>query len=285
MAEFANSFSLPAFQGQFDPQTCAEFRRKRLALGLSYCALGRFLGVHWSTIRKWENGLICQCSLHFRKRIAGFLRGDYDYDIQANLGDPRLGAYLRPVSAGAMAKFYFIEPSNMQAQRHDLEVRSLVPRIESVADEGAFSNLCDAKVSVKAGMRGDVFVSETAGRLASWKPGREVAHSDVPYRLVLPVRTAVADRVCLTTSSQPHAVDTARNGDAFSPVGGFLVRYMAFLPDGDGKSAIAVSLTRKLPRENCCKDENSLIKCISPLTCGNVIGYNTIDKFGEELCH
>ena len=208
------------------------------------------------------------------------------------------------VSAGAMAKFYFIEPSNMQAQRHDLEVRSLVPRIESVADEGAFSNLCDAKVSVKAGMRGDVFVSETAGRLASWKPGREVAagtyrityrvtrddfsmdaHSDVPYRLVLPVRTAVADRVCLTTSSQPHAVDTARNGDAFSPVGGFLVRYMAFLPDGDGKSAIAVSLTRKLPRENCCKGENSLIKCISPLTCGNVIGYNTIDKFGEELCH
>jgi hypothetical protein len=103
MAEFANSFSLPAFQGQFDPQTCAELRRKRLALGLSYCALGRFLGVHWSTIRKWENGLICQCSLHFRKRIAGFLRGDYDYDIQANLGDPRLGAYLRPVSAGAMA--------------------------------------------------------------------------------------------------------------------------------------------------------------------------------------
>lgn len=142
MAEFAEAFPLPAFHGQFDPQFCAEFRRKRLALGLSYCALGRFLGVHWSTIRKWENGLICQCSLHSRKRIAGFLRGDYDGDIQANLGDPRLGAYLRPVSAGAMACV-----RHLVSCYHLLESR---PDLRSLLLDEAFQAAREALLKINA---------------------------------------------------------------------------------------------------------------------------------------
>ena len=133
MAEFAESFPLPAFHGQFNPQFCAEFRRKRLALGLSYCALGRFLGVHWSTIRKWENGLICQCSLHSRKRIAGFLRGDFD---------PRLGAYLRPVSAGAMACV-----RHLVSCYHLLESR---PDLRSLLLDEAFQAAREALLKINA---------------------------------------------------------------------------------------------------------------------------------------
>ena len=96
--------SSPAlFKGFFDESTRHAMRRHRMALGLSYSALGRFLGVHWSTIRKWENGLIRQCTLQLRTRVASFLRGDYDFDIHANLGDPRLGAYLRSASSPATA--------------------------------------------------------------------------------------------------------------------------------------------------------------------------------------
>ena len=86
----------------FDKRLRTELRRHRQSLGLSYSALGRFLGLHGSTIQKWENGLIHQCSLHHRENVTRFLRGEFDADIQAKLGDPRRGAYLCPISAPAI---------------------------------------------------------------------------------------------------------------------------------------------------------------------------------------
>lgn len=143
MTDFLESSAgSPVFQGRFDARICAEFRRKRMALGLSYCALGRFLGVHWSTIRKWENGRICHCSIHFQKRIAGFLRGDFDYDIQASLGDPRLGAYLRPVSLGAMACV-----QHFASCYHLLESR---PDLRSLLLDEAFRAAREALLEIKA---------------------------------------------------------------------------------------------------------------------------------------
>ena len=163
------------------------------------------------------------------------------------------------VSAGTMAKFHWIEAHNMQAQRHDLEVRSLTPRIESVVGEDIFSNLCDAKVTVKAGMSGSAFVSETAGTLTSWNPeecrtggtyrityrvAREAftmeTCSGAPYRLLFPMRTAVADDIVCESSAELRLEDTARHGAAFSPIGGLLMRYGALLPNRDGKCALSI---------------------------------------------
>ena len=163
------------------------------------------------------------------------------------------------VAAGTMAKFHWIEAHNMQSQRHDLEVRSLAPRIESLADGGRFSNLCDVKVSIKARMDGEAFLSDTTGNLTSCNPEsfrtngtyrisyrvtRESlsmeSYSDAPYRLVFPVRTVLADDVNCGASSEIQLEDTARRGDAFSPIGGFLMRYMAILPDKNGMCRITV---------------------------------------------
>ena len=163
------------------------------------------------------------------------------------------------VSAGTMSRFYWIEAHNMQAQRHDLETRSLTPRIESATGEGVFGNLCDAKVTVKAGMSDNAFVSETAGTLTSWNPEHVCtggtyrityrvtrdafsmeAFSDTSYRLVFPMRTAVVDDITCTSSTKLCLEDTARHGDAFSPIGGFLMRYMTFLPDHGGKCAMSI---------------------------------------------
>ena len=163
------------------------------------------------------------------------------------------------VSAGTMAKFHWIEAHNMQAQRHDLEVRSLAPRIESVAEGGMFSNLCDAKVTVKVGMSGNAFVSETAGTLTAWNPEevrtegtyrityrvtREAftmeAFSDASYRLLFPMRTAVADDIVCESSTELRIEETARHGAVFSPIGGLLMRYGALLPNRAGKCALSI---------------------------------------------
>ena len=108
-------------------------------------------------------------------------------------------------------------------------------------------------------MFGEDFVSETTGNLTSCDPEcvqtdgtYRVAYrvtreslsmescSDASYRLVFPVRTAVVDDVCMVSPSKMQIEDTARHGDAFSPIGGFLTRYMMFLPDENGKCLISI---------------------------------------------
>ena len=75
--------SSPAlFKGFFDESTRHAMRRHRMALGLSYSALGRFLGVHWSTIRKWEAGITGACHPRHIKRVTKFLQGDFDEQMR-----------------------------------------------------------------------------------------------------------------------------------------------------------------------------------------------------------
>ena len=142
MTDFTEHFLHPAnFNGFFSAQAREELRRKRLSLGLSYCALGRFLGVHWSTIRKWEYGIIQHCSLSLQNRIASFLRGEYDFDIQANLGDPRLGAYLRPVTPPAIECVH-----RLASCYHLLESR---PDLRSLLLDAAFQAAREALLQIK----------------------------------------------------------------------------------------------------------------------------------------
>ena len=161
------------------------------------------------------------------------------------------------VAAGTMSKFYWIEAHNMQGQRHDLTERSLAPRIEVPSEHGAFSNLNDARVKVTAHFTDGVFESETTGTLTSWNPGKLLTNglyriaykvtrkslsietfADVPYRFVFPVRSVAADGLCEETSANWSLESTARQGAAFSTVGGFLMRYRSISPDDDGRCRV-----------------------------------------------
>ena len=163
------------------------------------------------------------------------------------------------VAAGTMARFYWVEAHNMQGQRHDLVERSLTPRMEVESEQGPFSNICDAGVKVKSRFANGVFVSETDGVLTSWNPeklqtnGRyRIAYritrssfsidasADVPYSFVFPVRAVAADGLRVSASGSWSVEPTARGGDAFSTIGGFLMRYRTLRPDVGMHCAICV---------------------------------------------
>lgn len=164
------------------------------------------------------------------------------------------------LAAGTMSKFYWMEHHNMQAQRHDLVERSLTPRIDALSERGpSFSNINDAGVKVKSRFSDGVFESETSGTLTCWSPDRlltngtyrivyKVTHSsfsieafsDVPYRFVFPIRSAAAEGLHEETSAPWSVEPTARQGNAFSTIGGFLMRYRYIAPDGDGRCRICI---------------------------------------------
>ena len=169
------------------------------------------------------------------------------------------------VAAGTMARFYWIEAHNMQGQLHDLEERSLTPRVEVQSECGAFSNISDAGARVKPRFADGVFECETEGALTSWNPDRLMtngtyrisykvssesfsveARSDAPYKLVFPVRADAADGLPEEASAQWNVKATARGGNAFSTVGGFLMRYRSIAPDGSGRCRVRIG--RPLPR-------------------------------------
>ena len=163
------------------------------------------------------------------------------------------------IAAGTMAKFYWVEAHNMQGQRRDLVERSLAPRIEVASDSGDFSNLCDANVRVNASFENGEFKSETSGVLTSWRPDELLtngqyrvvyrisrssfsidAFADVPYRFVFPVRKGAVDSLREVASASWNVEPTARGGDAFSTIGGFLMRYRAIPPDRDGRCSVRI---------------------------------------------
>ena len=162
------------------------------------------------------------------------------------------------VAAGTMAKFYMIEPHNMQGQRNDLTERSLTPRVEVQTEKTVFSNISDAGVEVTSRYSDGVFVLETFGALTSWNPDKlftngiyrisyKVARdsflietfSDVPYKFVFPVRKRAMKGIEEKTSSEWIVEPTARGGgDAFSTIGGFLMSYRTISPDVDGRCRV-----------------------------------------------
>ena len=104
-----------------------------------------------------------------------------------------------------------------------------------------------------------MFVSETDGVLTSWNPeklqtnGRyRIAYritrssfsidasADVPYSFVFPVRAVAADGLRVSASGSWSVEPTARGGDVFSTIGGFLVRYRTLRPDVGMHCAICV---------------------------------------------
>ena len=48
-------------------------REKRLGFGMSYSGAAEFIGVHWSTYRKWETGETTQYTREIERRVQCFL--------------------------------------------------------------------------------------------------------------------------------------------------------------------------------------------------------------------
>ena len=69
------------FTCQFTDEIRQLIRRKRNQLGLSYAQMADFLGINWTTIRKWEKGPTGYCELVYRPKIEGFINGDFDDDF------------------------------------------------------------------------------------------------------------------------------------------------------------------------------------------------------------
>ncbi len=87
----------------FSPALRRQLTEKRLGLGLTYAALGRFFGVSWATVRKWELGKIRVCQQRHRRMVVEFLQGNYDQALREDRNRPGMGAYLRPVPRDAVA--------------------------------------------------------------------------------------------------------------------------------------------------------------------------------------
>ena len=48
-------------------------REKRMGFGMSYSGAAEFIGVHWSTYRKWETGETTQYTREIERRVQCFL--------------------------------------------------------------------------------------------------------------------------------------------------------------------------------------------------------------------
>jgi len=65
----------------FTLRFCEKLRERRRELGLSYAQLGFFLGVNWSTVRKWEQGGVMACNARVRPALLAFLSGKSDETV------------------------------------------------------------------------------------------------------------------------------------------------------------------------------------------------------------
>ena len=64
------------FDGVFDAAGRERLRLKRMMLGMSLYRLASQLGVHWTTLWKWEQGMIAEVQPRHRRIVAQFLYGD-----------------------------------------------------------------------------------------------------------------------------------------------------------------------------------------------------------------
>ena len=64
------------FKGVFGAAERERLRMKRMMLGMSLYGLASQLGVHWTTLWKWEQGMISQVQPRHRRIVEQFLNGD-----------------------------------------------------------------------------------------------------------------------------------------------------------------------------------------------------------------
>ena len=64
------------FEGVFGAAERERLRMRRMMLGMSLYGLASQLGVHWTTLWKWEQGMISQVQPRHRRIVAQFLNGD-----------------------------------------------------------------------------------------------------------------------------------------------------------------------------------------------------------------
>ena len=64
------------FEGVFGVAERERLRMRRMMLGMSLYGLASQLGVHWTTLWKWEQGMISQVQPRHRRIVAQFLNGD-----------------------------------------------------------------------------------------------------------------------------------------------------------------------------------------------------------------
>ena len=70
------------FNGIFTEKLRKRFKRHRRALHVTILNLADYLGIHWSIIRKWEDGITAFCHPKFAERIKQFLSKDFDGELK-----------------------------------------------------------------------------------------------------------------------------------------------------------------------------------------------------------
>ena len=70
------------FNGIFTEKLRKRFKRHRRALNVTILNLADYLGIHWSIIRKWEDGITAFCHPKFAERIKQFLSKDFDDELK-----------------------------------------------------------------------------------------------------------------------------------------------------------------------------------------------------------
>ena len=82
------------FNGDFTDEIRAAIRSKRIELGLQFNRIASFMGVNWSTFRKWENGPTRHCDVCYRPKIENFINGNYDSQLLTYLTDTSYDEFL-----------------------------------------------------------------------------------------------------------------------------------------------------------------------------------------------
>lgn len=119
---------------EFTPQVREQFKKKRLALRISYCALGKFLGVSWATVRKWELGKTTRCLRRHRQKVQKFLAGEYDEDFGRETTYFSPNTALRPVAPAAVACIQKLASCfRLLSSRPDLQKELLTDAAQAVS--------------------------------------------------------------------------------------------------------------------------------------------------------
>ncbi len=118
---------------ELTPQLRNAIIAKRLSLGLTYCALGRFLGVSWATVRKWEQGRVKMCHVRHRLLIREFLKGYYDENFHNSMDAKNIGAYIHEVPTDIVECLQRFQNSHrILRARPDLQMKLLASAFTAV---------------------------------------------------------------------------------------------------------------------------------------------------------
>lgn len=155
------------FEEFFNPVLRQRLRRKRVELGLSYQRLSEYLGVHWSTIRKWEVGPTAFCHVQVARRLLRLLTGGMDDEIQQHESHPVYGRAPRYLPDNARLCLERVGSTYAVCnRRHDLQ-GELLQQLETLSNSALTELMGPPPVLVRGG-------ASLPSAAVSWSPGARV---------------------------------------------------------------------------------------------------------------